>query len=142
MKGQAAMMEKVIVMFFVVIIIVALIIFLSGWFMLNIRTEGQRTTNERALFIMKNVATNPLFVKDDSMFDDTKLTAASDMPCEAFEKLYGENWYIEVENKFDGTEWKICSQNRRNTSYIIPVNIFEKHTGLVYVGNLKVGVFI
>ncbi|MBU0530709.1 MAG: hypothetical protein ABIH52_03335 [Candidatus Aenigmatarchaeota archaeon] len=140
MKGQAAVMEKIIMLFFIVIVIVGLIVFLSWWNVSQVRIEGQKDVNERALGIAKAMMTDSLFVKDVAMFDDSKLKAANKTACKAFEKIFGAEWFAEV-TELDGNRWSICVKDRKSTSYDIPVNIFNQESEKVSVGNLKVGVY-
>jgi hypothetical protein len=168
MKGQTGMMEYILMVFFIMVIIVVLIIFLSGWQVTQLQLEKSKGSFDRALSVTKMALDSPYLVKEDSMFDDTKLASAlRPGMCEEMEKVFGQNWFLEVctgecmgcegecvvceANAYDPdcNYWSLCKSEGRYDAYVLPVNVYRKmayvYTDSVFprtdLGTLKVGVF-
>jgi len=142
LKAQHEIMEYVILTLFIVIIIIGFVFFLSGWNITQLQLDKEKARQDRALFIMKYFLSSPLFTKENSVFDDTKLDAFRSLPNECTElgKIIGENWFAEIET-FNGAKWEMCTQNKNYSAYIVPANVYRKFTDKAELGTLKVGVY-
>lgn len=154
-KAQHSIMEYILLTFFIMVVIIAIIFFLTGWQVSQFELEQEKTKIDRAFWLTKSFLTSQYFVKDNSMFDSMKLSAALDS-CEELEKIFGYEWFAEVnllggtdalctETDTDCNQWKFCEKTKNYTAYIIPVNIYKvmdnDMRGRVYIGTLKVGVY-
>ena len=139
MKAQAIIMEKMVLMFFIGIILIAMVLFLGFWNITQFNLENQKNFNDRAFSITKRVMTDPLLVKEDSVFDSSKLQAANQTACQAFEKIYGREWFIEVSTQDDS--WSLCVKDKRAVIFDIPVNVYDASSERVSIGKLRVGVY-
>ncbi len=161
-KGQIQLMEQIITLFFIIIIIVFIIFFLTVWQVSRANVEKNRVEQRRAMNILKRMIVSEYLVKENSMFDDSKLTSMLDR-CEDLEKLFGENWFAEIKiingkndipcspGVYDTNcnLWTYCKKKGNFTSYILPVNVYRKvgwifRRGIVpkvYPAYIKVGVY-
>ena len=158
-KGQAHMMEYILMTLFIVIIITVLIFFLMSWQFTQLRATQSKTEGEKALYLMKFFVKNPLFTKDESIFDDAKLMAFKDMEddggCDDLNVIFGRNWYTIVyeistnqvlcnsmSDYGNCNAWSFCEvENRRSFSYVLPVNIYRNSDNTNQLGVLEVGVY-
>ena len=158
-RGQAAIE-------FVVIVIVVLFFFLSGFQITQFDAQKKKGAIDRALFLTKAISSSPLFAKEDSVFDDGKLTALATMgnACQDLEKFFGKEWFLEL-SILDGTDvispcnsntypdcnyWSFCTKNQNSVSFDLPVNVYRNigtilSTGILPrtdIAVLKVGVYV
>jgi len=157
-KAQASIMEYILLTFFILLIIVALMFFLSWWQFSQIGMEEHKLRVEKTLFLAKYVSNSPYFVKENSIFDDAKLTAVKSLGsdiCRDFEEVFGYNWFIRVRvfddeaeipcswgNYPDCNVWDFCTKNQKNISRIIPVNIYRKILEENGIGIMEVGIYL
>jgi hypothetical protein len=137
---------------------------LTTWQVSRAKIEKNRINQRRAITILKKTIVSEYFAKDNSMFDDSKLTSMLGR-CEELKKIFGENWFAEIRvidgnneivpcdpNVYDNkcNYWSYCKEEKGNyTSYIVPINIYRKvgwvfRRGIlprVYPGYIKVGVY-
>ena len=159
-KAQASIMEYILLTLFILMIIFALLFFLSWWQGTQLGMEEHNVKAERTLFLARYVSSSPYFIKENSVFDDSKLTAMQSMGpqiCTELEKVFGFDWFIKIRS-FDGDEevlctwnsyreggcnsWKFCTkEDQRNISRALPVNIYSKLTGMTGIGIMEVGVY-
>ncbi len=160
--GQVSIMEYIILSFFILVIIVALLFFLSWWQFSQLGMEEHKLKMEKVFFTARYISNSPYFVKENSVFDDAKLTAANSLGtgiCEDFEKVFGYNWFIRI-NIFEGdveipctwnnypdcNSWEFCTKrqgkDQKSTSRILPINIYRKMSEENGVGIIEVGVYI
>jgi Tfp pilus assembly protein PilE len=151
MKGQGQMLEYVLLMVFIVIVILALIFFLTWWQISQLSVEKSKNQQDRTLSLIKQFLDSPYMTKENSMFDDGKLTALAmtdneiDKSCQRLQAVYGTDWYAEIRlkdgkppakcdqmNYPDGTRdcnyWTLCEQQqgaKGKVSQIIPVNVYR-----------------
>jgi hypothetical protein len=157
-RGQVSIMEYVLMTFFIIVIILGLLFFLSWWQFTQIGMQEHKTRMERVFMTARYMSNSPYFVKENSFFDDAKLTAAKSLGssvCKDFESLFGYDCFIKV-RVFDGdleipctwgnypdcNSWEFCTKNQRNISRILPVNIYRKISESNGVGTMEVGVYI
>ncbi len=162
MKGQMGMMEYMIMTVFIMVVIVILVFFFSGWQISQVQMQASKTRSEALLSGMKNVLYSPLFSRDDSMFDDAKLSALQ-VKCDKVKEVLGADVFIEV--KVLGREaeipcdpyrydincnyWSICKRDGTHSSLVMPVNVFRNMGNVLPSGVLgrtdlatvKVGVY-
>ena len=153
------MMEYLLMSLFILIVIIALIFFLTWWQSSQLGMEQQNQRNERVNALMTMFINSPLLVRENSVFDDSKLMAAQSLrqeACTDLEPLFGSDWFIEVEilNPRPGCagpcdassypccgSWNLCSQDLRNVSMVLPVNVYRKYEDRTDLALLKVGVY-
>jgi len=164
MRGQTGLMEYIIMTFFIVIVIVVLIFFLTGFQISQFSSQKYQNTMDHALFLMKQTSSSPIFVKEEGVFDDAKLTALASLPnlCGELRDRFGGEWFFEV-RVLDNSDdvlctadsypecnlWSFCTTEKTFIAYDIPVNVYmNTKTKLetdVLPGNdlalLKVGVY-
>lgn len=152
-QGQANMIEYLFLTLFLIIIIVALIFLITGFEFFQIGVQQREKTLDRALFLTRELLVTPYLVKEDSLFDDEKLTAAAALECEELQRIFGFRWFAQV--RLLGSEpvecttaaypectaWDFCVTGQRNVSYIVPVNIDQSASASVALGTLRVGVY-
>ncbi|MBI4021127.1 MAG: hypothetical protein HY369_02705 [Candidatus Aenigmarchaeota archaeon] len=165
MKGQLGLMEYIFTAFFLIIIVIALLFFLTGFQITQSVGEKNQGSIDRALLLLKQVSSSPLFVKEQGVLDDAKLTAwlASDT-CDQLEELFGPDWFLEV-TVLDGTgvvvpcsqatypqcnHWSLCTQEANALAFDLPVNVYRNVNTILTkdvipatdLGILKVGVYV
>ncbi|MFH1978234.1 MAG: hypothetical protein ABIJ92_02830 [Candidatus Aenigmatarchaeota archaeon] len=159
-KGQAAIMEQVFLVLFIVIAVIVLVLFLTGWQILQSSGDKQTIINDRALNMLKYFSSSPHFTQDKYVLDASKLTAANQTTCEELNILFGRNWFVVVEkwketgnpvpceySNWDSCDiWNICDKNRSKkvTAYEVPVNIYvssqpERYD--TFLGTIRAGVY-
>lgn len=157
-KGQVSIMEYILLTFFILMVILALIFFLSWWQLTQLGMEEHKLKMEKVFLAASHVTNSPYFVKENAIFDDAKLTAAKSLGpsiCKDFEKFLGFDWFIKIKsfegdgdvpctwmNYPDCNSWEFCTKNQKNTSRILPVNIYRKVSEKNAVGILEVGVYV
>ncbi|MBI4020315.1 MAG: hypothetical protein HY367_03200 [Candidatus Aenigmarchaeota archaeon] len=155
MNGQANIMEYVLMTFFVIVVIGAIIFLLTFFQVLQFGGEQQKAVFTRQLFIAKYFLASPLMARENSVFDDAKLTALSESNgCRELEAVLGSGWAVEVtrldsntagactaENYPDCGRWSYCGQNIRNQSIVLPVNVYGASDGLAGIGIMKVVIY-
>jgi len=137
-------MEYVLMTLFIVIIISALIFFLMSWQFTQLRVTESKTESEKALFLMKFFIKSPFFTKDESLFDDAKLQAFAGMgndACEELNIIFGRDWFARVYYIDETESWLFCGQDRKNYTYVLPVNIYRNSDNTNHLGVLEVGVY-
>ena len=154
-KSQISIMEYVLLTFFIIVIILAFIFFLTWWQFSQMESEKMSKINNKAFALMKIFLDMPMLTKENSMFDDSKLTSAtSALKCDDFKKILGSGWFAKI-RLFEGDEeikctwsnypncnyWEFCVREGRGVSYAVPVNIYRRMTETVLIGNLTVGVY-
>ena len=114
-KGQGQMLEYVLMMVFIVAVILGLIFFLTWWQISQLGVEQTKNQQDRALSLLKQFTDSPYMTKENSVFDDAKLTVLSSMipdACERLQGVYGTDWHAEI-RLFDDNPLTKCTQ----TSY-------------------------
>lgn len=157
-KGQISMMEYILVTFFILMVIVGLLFFLSWYQFSQINMEEHKAKTERILFLAQYVSNSPYLVKENSVFDDSKLTALKSLGssvCKDLEDVFGYNWYLKF-YAFDAdadvsctwgnypecNSWEFCTKDQRNMSRILPVNIYRKMSDENGIGTMEVGMYV
>ncbi|MBI4182225.1 MAG: hypothetical protein HY520_04635 [Candidatus Aenigmarchaeota archaeon] len=125
--------------FLIMVVVVGLIVLLTGYQITRAAADRSDRTQDRALFLLKQVTTHPLFVSEEGVLDDAKLTALATLPdgCARLEDLFGPDWFLEVET-LDGPgaacaqtnypacgRWELCKQDARAVAYDLPVNVYR-----------------
>lgn len=139
-KGQTELFEYVIATFFIVIILVFVILMLSSYQTSQLELEQQKIKDLKTMASLKRFLSTSILSKDDSLLDDSKLTAALGM-CKDMEEFFGNKWYAEV-RILEGQEirctpgeyttncnyWVFCEENKQGdeSSYTVPVNVMRK----------------
>jgi hypothetical protein len=158
-KGQAHMMEYVFMTLFIVIIISILIFFLMGWQFTQIRSADTKIDSDKALYLMKFFIKSPYLTRDESLFDEAKMSVFTDMQeddlCERMNVVFGRDWFARV-YYLGGSDrpcttlsdygscnyWSFCEQaGRASFSFMLPVNIYRNSDDTVHMGVLEVGVY-
>lgn len=160
-------MEYIFLTFLIMVVIVVLIFFFTGWQVSQLEMERSRTRIDAALTAAKKTLSSPFLTKEDSMFDDVKLTALLGTACPELEGIFGRNWFAEVCTGecfncsgncvpcIPGTYnpncnyWSYCKKEGRFSAFVFPVNIYRKlalvsSTGILGrtdLGTLKVGIY-
>jgi hypothetical protein len=164
------MLEYIMLTIIIMAIIIVLIFFLTTWQVTQLSQEKSKTITTQALSLTKLVSNSPYFVKSDSMFDDTKLTALAiiDDYCKELEPILGRGWFIEINITGSSGELsdKECNLLRNYPdcghwifdcpgvgdnfdAFVLPVNIY-RNTGrvmesgilpIVDIGTLTAGVY-
>ena len=151
-------MEYILVTFFILLIIVALLFFLSWYQFSQISMEEHKLKSERVMFLARYASNSPYMVKENSMFDDSKLTALKSLgpdACRELESVFGYEWFIMI-RAFEGEDdvpctwsnypdcntWEFCTQDKRNISRVLPVNIYRKMSEENGIGTLEVGIYV
>lgn len=165
-KGQMGMMEYILLTFLIMVVIVVLMFFFTGWQVTQLQMEKTRTRIDAALTAGKKTLYTPFMAREDSMFDDVKLTALLGAGCADLEGIFGPNWFAEVctgdcfdctgtcipcnENSYDPAcnYWSYCKKEGRFDGFVFPVNIHRKLAlieagvlGRTDLGTLKVGIY-
>jgi len=157
-KAQVSIMEYILLTFFILLVILGLLFFLSWWQFSQIGMEEHKVKMERILFLAQYVSNSPYLVKENSIFDDAKLTAIKSLGpgiCKDFESVFGYNWFIKIK-VFDGdteipctwsnypncNSWEFCTKDQKNTSRMLPVNIYRKIPEENGIGIMEVGIYI
>lgn len=159
-SGQSSMMEYLLLSFFVLATIIVMIFFLTGWQFSQFNLENQKIQNTRVINLQDSFINSQIFVNENSVFDDAKLTSIQSFHYEACEDLaaiFGSDWYIEIQvlNPFDDCSglcsastypccgrWEICTDDSRTSvNRNLPVNVYRKSTEKTELAVLKVGVF-
>ncbi len=157
-RGQVSIMEYILLTFFILVVILALLFFLSWWQFSQLGMQEHKLKMERILFLAKYVSNSPYFIKENSIFDDSKLTAAKSLGpgiCDDFESVFGYDWFIKIRafngdtettctwtNYPDCNSWKFCTKDQKNISRILPVNIYRKIPEENGIGIMEVGIYI
>ena len=162
MKGQSSIMEYLFMSFFTLMVIIVLIFFLM-WFQFNqYSMEQQRIKLEKSDVLINRLVSSPLFVKENSVFDDARLMAIDSLGpelCHDMERLFGNNWFMEIDilNPRPGCGgectassypccgyWEICpatfepaEMNKR----VLPVNVYRNAEDRTDLAVLRVGVY-
>jgi len=162
-KGQSSIMEYLLLSLFILMVIIALIFFLTFWQTSTWSMEKQNLKTQRLDTLLNRFINSPLFVRENSVFDDSKLMAIRSLEtrgaCEDLEGLFGSDWFIEIEVLTPRTgctgpcesavmhypccgSWEICGQGSRpNTTRALPVNVYRKAEGRNDLAVLTVGVY-
>ena len=166
-RGQMGIMEYIFLTFLIMVVIVVLMFFFTGWQVSQLQMEQTRTRVDAALTAAKKTLNTPFMAKDDSLFDDVKLTSLLDMECSELEGIFGRRWFAEVctGDCFDCTGdciqcqggmydpdcnyWSYCKKEGEFDAYVFPVNIQRKLSqvsergilGQTDLGTLKVGIY-
>jgi hypothetical protein len=158
-KAQASIMEYLLLSFFILLVIIALIFFLSWWQASQFNIEQHKQKSQRVMALTERFINSPLFVRENSVFDDTKLLAVQSFraeACQELESLFGGEWFLEVEvlNPRPGCagpcdassypccgSWTICPQRGINITMVLPVNVYRRVEDRTDLGLLKVGVY-
>jgi len=140
-SGQMALMEQIITLFFVMVIIVFIIFFLVTWQVSRSNAEKEKIEEMRGLSILKTLISSNYLVKENSMFDDSKLTSMLGKEDE-LKEIFGDGWFAEIRvmdgrdetvpctaNEYDNNcnYWEYLKKKNGNyTAYVVPVNIYRK----------------
>ena len=102
-KAQMGIMEYMLLTFFIMVVVVVLILVVSGWQITQVQLGQAQERTQRTLSLTRNVLSSQMLVKEESMFDDSKLSAflvlerQEDM-CDRLEEMFGTGWFLEVAN--------------------------------------------
>jgi len=165
-KGQSNIIEYIFMTLFVIIMIVVLIIFMSWFQFSQIEMRGGSLRTEKAEFLMGYITASPYMVIENSMFDDSKLTALLYMDdyCDRLDDIFGTSWSLSIEllTSEDGCyanctldnypccgSWTLCDKRREYAGrndiveriYPIPVNVFRKMNEMVHLADMRVTVY-
>lgn len=157
-KGQHAIMEYILLTVFLIVVILMIVFFLTWWYGAQIDMERVSSRTDLVLSLIRQVSDTPYFVKENGMFDDSKLTAMKSLSCTELEKIFGYDWFMRVkaldggpetecsENNYQYTypncnRWNFCVKNMEYSSNIVPINIYRKIDNRVEIGTLEVGVY-
>jgi hypothetical protein len=158
-KAQSSIMEYLLLSLFILLVIIALVFFLTWWQSSQFGLEQQQLKNERIIVLMDRFINSPMFVKENSVFDDSRLMSVQSFrqeACTDLQKMFGADWFIEIEvlNSRPGCagpcdastypccgSWVICPQNKKNVSMVLPVNVYRKAEDRTDLGLLRVGVY-
>ena len=159
LKGQTSMMEYLLMSFFVLVVIVVLILFLSWWNLSNLEMEQVEAEFERVDTLVERVSDSPLFVKENSVFDDSKLLAIQSLgvdACTDLEEIFGPTWSLEIESLTPRPgcagpcdvlsypccgSWLICPLNNiLNKTRVLPVNVYRFAEDRTDLAIMKIGV--
>jgi len=158
-------MEYIVLTFFIFVVIIVLIFFLFGFQITQLGSEKRKGFSDRALELTKQISASPLFVKEEGVFDDGKLTSLTTIgnTCEKLEKILGKDWFFEVrvlgtdvltpcsqETFLDCNYWSFCTQDKNSIAFDLPVNVYRNigtivSTGVLPrtdIGLLKVGIYV
>ncbi len=154
-------MEYLLLSFFVLVVIIAMIFFLSWWQFSQLGMEQKSIKNQRGTVLMDRFINSPIFTRENSVFDDSKLRAVQSFgqdACTDLWDIFGSEWFMEVEvlNPRPGCEgpcdsasypccasWDIVCGNSgdRNVSMVLPVNVYRKAEDRTDLGLLRTGVY-
>ena len=163
-KGQSSIMEYLLLSFFILMVIIALIFFLTFWQSSTWSLEKQNLKIQRLDTLLNRFINSPLFVRENSVFDDSKLMAIKSLEsqgaCEDLEGLFGSDWFLEIEVLTPrqgcagpcesavtdypccGSWVIICGQGSKlNTTRALPVNVYRKAEDRNDLAVLTVGVY-
>lgn len=159
MRGQAGIMEYIFMALFIVFVIVVIVLFLGWWNVNQLGLDHQRVMDNRAFSFLKQLLGSEYIAVENSVLDDSKLTALSSLPdaCNSLEEIFGPNVFFEVriadslpdktctyQNYPDCNEWSFCMPDGRKKSkymYEVPVNVFRKTRERYDMAFLKAGVW-
>ena len=163
MKGQAGILEYIFMAFFVVFIIVILVLFLGWWNVIHIGAEQKKLHDDRAFFLLKHLMISQMLVRENSVFDDSRLTAMKRMEqtgtdiCKKFSEIFGKNWYFRLrildedpdkectfQNYPDCNLWSFCEPSNTRIpkyQYTIPVNVYRSLNDRKDLALLTAGVY-
>ncbi|MBL7160866.1 MAG: hypothetical protein ISS93_03395 [Candidatus Aenigmarchaeota archaeon] len=165
MKAQMGIMEYIIMTFFMVVVIIVIIFFLIGFQVGQFTLQKHGSETDRALALSKQIVSSPLFVKEESVFDDGKLTSLTTLGniCPELEAMFGNDWFFEItvldsqpivpctRNSYPNCNyWAFCVQDENSISFDFPVNIhrsigFSDSTGIFSrtdIGIIKAGIYV
>jgi len=153
-------MEYILMTLFIVIIVTVLIFFLMGWQFTQFRAEESKAEADQALFIMKFFLKSPYFTRDESLFDDAKLLAFTEMgdkACDELSMVFGRDWFAQIYyingdgelcssmSAYETCDyWEFCvnpDPRIKTFSYDLPVNIYNSSGRSNHLGILKIGVY-
>jgi hypothetical protein len=157
------MMEYLLLSLFILIVIMTLIFFLTWWQSSTWNLEKQNLKTQRIETLLKAFIASPLFVRENSVFDDSRLMAIKSLEgqgiCEDLGAFFGSGWFLEIESLTPRagcsgpcessvtdypccSSWVICGQGSKiNTTRVLPVNVYRRVDGRNDLGVLKVGVY-
>lgn len=159
-KAQSSIMEYLLLSFFILMVIIALIFFLTFWQSSSLNLEKQNLKIQRLDTLLNRFINSPLFVKENSVFDDSKLMAIQSLggqgACKDLEGLFGSNWFLKVEvlNPRPGCAgpctasshpccdtWEICGRGGNNVTRVLPANVYRKAENRNDLAVMTVGVY-
>jgi hypothetical protein len=153
------MMEYLLLSLFILLIIIVMVFFLSWWQFSQFGMEQQRMKNQRTEVLASRFINSPLFVTDNSVFDDSRLMGIQSLGleyCSELEPFFGGEWFLRIDvlsprpgcqGPCDASSypccgsWEICGQGKRNITRVLPVNIFRHIEDRMDLGLLTVGVY-
>ncbi len=160
MKAQSSIMEYLLLSVFILLMIMSLIFFLAWWQSSQFGLEQKKLKDQRVDVLMNRFINSPLFVTENSVFDDSKLQAIQSLrqdACQDLESMFGGDWFITIEvlNQHPGENigectasnypdcgyWEMCGQGERNVSRVLPVNVYRKAEDRNDLALLTVGVY-
>lgn len=155
LKAQYEIMEYIFMTVFLIVVIIGLMLFLFWWNFSQFKIEEIKNKDNRIISIARYIMVDPVFVNEDSIFDDAKLTAINmTIKCKELEDILGDGWYLKIKSldlegeKYcnwlrypDCNFWVICKENKDHISQKFPVNIYRKISDKISIGILEVGVY-
>lgn len=149
-KAQMGIMEYMLLTFFIMVVVVVLVLFISGWQISQVQMGQAQERTQRTLSLTRNILSSQMFAKEESMFDDSKLSALMVVEreqdvCEEFEEMFGTGWFLDVStlgcdlnctpanaiNRYgECCRWEFCTPDTLEgyevDIFSIPVNIYRK----------------
>jgi hypothetical protein len=157
MKAQFGIIEYIVISIFLVIIIAGVVIFLSYWQAAQIGLEKRTVLTEKVLSLTKEIFDHPALIKENVMFDDSKLDRSKlEKICKNLEEKFDVEWFAEIKafeivktgEKFsfiDSMKMDLCEkkdeEDKKFVAYDFPVNVYRKKEKVTQMGILKVGVY-
>ena len=97
-KGQSEIMEYVLMVLFIVASVIAIILFLTWWNTQQLQMQGSQDRADSIVSLAQHLQADYMFISQDSMFDDSKLTSIGTDACARLQQLFGEGWYARIKS--------------------------------------------
>ena len=115
-KGQSSIMEYMLMAFFMLFVIVVIIFFLGWWQFSQLGAEQESLKIRESDVLMNRLINSPLFVIENSVFDDSRLMSMQSLGtdlCDDLSPIFGDRWFLELEslNPEQVYEEAICQNN-------------------------------
>lgn len=160
------MMEYILMSFFMLLVILVLIFFIGWWEFSKLNAQRATMDIESSDELMNRLINSPILVRENSVFDDSRLMAVYSLEsqgiCQDLERLYGGNWFMEIQLLRPGSEdvipctasenpdcnnWVICPmpgdlpEDTEITRRALPVNVYRKSFDRTDMAVLYAGVY-
>lgn len=134
MLGQASVMEYLALVMMIVFIALVAVLLVFGFQIFTAGSQQQVSQERKSLFMLQSfissTALTNLNYQQGSVFDDSKLTAAS---CSDMEKMFGEGIFVNISvipdegvcNNMPSWRQRICLENlRRDASTLCTTGVY------------------